>query len=152
MAPLLAGADAGRPAETLLPGGPVLRAQTVLSGASPLTAMTQAIAQLDFAQGGLLLTLRGMPAPARFGAAAATGREYNLFRAWLVNSRTREAVGLGPLPRIWHDTYRIQVREGLPLDRFDTLQVTVDDRSTPGSAAGPVVLGGRYASLLAPRR
>lgn len=150
-APLLPEALQRPPGDAGPPGGPVLRAQTVLTGASPLTAMTQAIAQLDFAQGGLLLTLRGMPAPGRFGSAA-TGREYNGFKAWLVSSRTREAVPLGALPRIWHDTYRIQVRDGLPLERFDTLQVTVEDRTGPAGLGGPIVLSGRYASLLASRR
>ena len=151
-APLLPPEAATRPpGNDPLPGGPVLRAQTLLSGASPLTAMTQAIAQLDFAQGGLLLTLRGMPTPSRFGHAAATGREYNVFKAWLVNSRTRDVVMLGAMPRIWHDTYRIQVRDGLPLERYDTLQVTVEDRGAPAGFAGPIVLSGRYASLLSRR-
>lgn len=130
---------------------PILRAQAVLSGSNPLVSGTQAVAQLDFGSGGVLLTLRGMPAPSRFGNASNTGREYNAYKAWLVATRSREQQPLGVLSRIWHDTYRIQLREGLDLRKFDAIQVSAEDRSSPPTASGPVVLSGRYASLIGGR-
>ncbi|MCG0239202.1 MAG: hypothetical protein L6E13_08260 [Firmicutes bacterium] len=102
-------------------------------------------AHLDFVRGSLLLTLRGLPRPEQLGRAAHTGRPYNTYRVWLQTSGSRAVAPLGMATRVWGETYRLQVRTGLALRRFDTLLVTAEDRAGSGARpSGPVVMAGRY--------
>lgn len=104
-----------------------------------------ATAHLDFVRGGLLLTARNLPRPEDLGESAQTGRAYNAYRAWLQSSATHETHAVGIAGRVWEGTYRIQVREGLHLRRFDTILITAEDRAgSAGHPAGMLVLAGRY--------
>ncbi|BDG59438.1 hypothetical protein [Caldinitratiruptor microaerophilus] len=149
--PSVPGPFAGsRPVEADAPALP--------SGTVPLDSVTVALdpqgtvattgrgsAQLDFRAGAMLVTLRGVPRPEELGRSPQTGRPYNAYRVWLHSSGTRELSSPGVAVRVWSDTYRLQVKEGVPLRRFDTIYVTAEDRAgSAGRPSGPMVLAGRY--------
>lgn len=128
------------------PGCEALTHETVsLEPLGQLVPQSKGAAQLDFARGSLLLTLRGLPRPEQLGESAQTGRPYNAYRAWLQSGPTRELLSLGVATRVRTDTYRVQIRNGLNLRRYDTLLVSAEDRAGSSSRpSGPVLLSGRY--------
>lgn len=124
---------------------PVERAAVALEPQGPLYGQGSGSAQLDFADGGLLVTLRGMPPADAMGQSGHTGRPYNAYRVWLQAGGTRQILPVGMVSRVWTDTWRLQVRDGLPLRRFDTVLVTAEDRAGSSAfPAGPVLLVGHY--------
>lgn len=94
-------------------------------------------AQVNPEKGSLSLTLRGLPTPARFGTAAATGRPYAHYHAWLLKGRGRSPCPVGPCRHGWGGNYGLEVPAGLPLREYDHLVITAGD-----SADGPSLLTG----------
>lgn len=88
--------------------------------------------QIDFQSGTCLATIRNLPPPAAWGMEATTGRPYNVYQAWVRNSRTDEWASLGFFRRIWSDTYRLYYRGAIPLHLYDEMIVSPEDRA--GSA------------------
>lgn len=135
----------GTATSLLLPPGcePLASATVHLQGQGACPGATGA-AQLQFAPGSVLITLRGLPRPEHLGQSQQTGRPYNVYRVWLQSSATREVRLLGPATRIWEHTYRLQIPEGVPLRRYDTILVTAEDRAAGHQPSGLLVLSGRY--------
>lgn len=92
-------------------------------------------ATIDFDKGTVLLTIRGVPAPAFWGVEPTTARVFNVYEGWLHNSRTGEWASLGIFRKIWQDTFRLQYRGELPLHLYDTIVVAPEDRASSGDPA-----------------
>ncbi len=101
-------------------------------------------ATIDFAKSSVLLTVRGVPAPSLWGIEPTTGRPYNVYEAWLHNSRTGEWASLGLFRKIWQDTFRLQYRGELPLHLYDTIVVSPEDRTSSGDPARIPLLSASY--------
>lgn len=101
-------------------------------------------AVLGIPGGSTLITLRHMSAPAHFGKSSATSRDYSVFRAWLAHATRPGIVEIGALKKIWDDTYRLQVTQGVELANYDTLFITVEDTTVSPDPVGPTVMAGRY--------
>ncbi|WP_374712823.1 hypothetical protein [Symbiobacterium terraclitae] len=155
----IAGAQANR-ADTPAAGGgdasPV-QAQPAPSRVNPLTVQVQLVqrhpmtprasgsATLNLRRGSMTINLRGLPSPMALGRDRTTGRPFNAYRVWLVNQRNQIRTPVGYCERAWGENFRFQA-DGLPLNRNDTILVTVEDRSAATSTghASPQVLIGSY--------
>lgn len=116
-------------------------ASVPMASRHPLAPRAGGTARLDFAAGRLLLTVRGLPAPAMLG------RTYNAYRAWLLNQRAGTRQPLGLLSRLWGENFKLESEPDLPLSRYDSVLVTAEDRAAPGPSSGaPQVLLGAYDS------
>lgn len=102
--------------------------------------------QIDFGAGTCLATVRSVPPPAAWGMEATTGRPYNVYQAWVRNSRTDEWASLGFFRRIWSDTYRLYYRGGVPLHLYDELIVSAEDRAGSADPAKVRLFIGSYRS------
>lgn len=93
----------------------------------------------------MTINLRGLPSPMALGRDRTTGRPFNAYRVWLVNQRNQIRTPVGYCERAWGENFRFQA-DGLPLNRNDTILVTVEDRSAATSTghASPQVLIGSY--------
>jgi hypothetical protein len=133
-----AGTPGARPQRDTLP--------VPLTGRHPLTPRAGGTALLNFREGRVQLTLRGLPTPAALGRDAGTDRPYSIYRAWLISQRAATRQPLGVLARVWGENFRLESEPDLPLSRFDAVLVTADDRAqplAPGSA--PQVLIGSFS-------
>lgn len=110
----------------------------------PMAPRAGGTATINLKQGSLSLALRGLPSPTALGRDRSTDRPFNVYRVWLVNRQTHQRVPVGFCERAWGDNFRFRA-EGLPLNRHDTVLVTVEDRTAPGPNYGsPQVLMGSY--------
>lgn len=110
----------------------------------PMAPRAGGTATINLKQGSLSLALRGLPSPTALGRDRTTDRPYNVYRVWLLNRQTHQRVPVGFCERAWGDNFRFRA-EGLPLNRHDTILVTVEDRTAPGPNYGaPHVLVGSY--------
>lgn len=110
----------------------------------PMAPRAAGAATVSIRQGALTLMLRGLPSPTALGRDRATDRPFNGYRVWLVNQQTQSRTPVGFCQRAWGENFRFQ-GEGLPLNRHDTILVTVEDRTASGANnASPQVLIGSY--------
>lgn len=126
----------------------VKQAQEVLEPLIDQIRDTNATALIDFAKNSLVVTLRGLPAPAAFGYDPSTARNFNVYECWLGRSWTGERTSIGYFRKIWHDTYRIQHRPGEPLARYDTIIVTAGDRAAGSDPDRHNLFQGRYTMYM----
>jgi len=149
--------DAGDTAENAAPAGDAqqsaprvrsanpLEIQVSLVQRHPMTPRASGLATLNLRRGSLTLSLRGLPSPMALGRDRTTGRPFNAYRVWLVNQRSQVRTPVGYCERAWGENFRFQA-DGLPLNRNDTILITVEDRSAaaPATHAAPHVLIGSY--------
>jgi hypothetical protein len=137
------------PVEATVPAAPetpvAAAALTVpLDGRHPLAPRAGGSANIQV-DGRVILHARGLPTPAALGRDEATGRPLNAYRAWLLSQRTGLRHDLGLLARVWGENFRLHSDGGLPLERFDSVLVTAEDRSgEQGGQTAPHVLLGTY--------
>lgn len=119
-----------------------------LTGRHPLAPRAGGTAAVQLNDGGLTLTVRGLPTPAALGKEQSTGRPYNTYRVWLHSRRSGTHTPVGMLTRIWGENFRFQSAEPLPLSRHDTILITADDRAavTPNQNA-PQILTATYLGV-----
>lgn len=117
---------------------PVFRVKPV----HPLVPRVHASGTLDSERGALTIQVRSLPSPSALGKNEATGRPWSAYRAWLTHSATGASLVLGLLNRGSVDQWRLEVPEGLPLTRFDTVLVCLDERTNVEPRPTPIVLQG----------
>ncbi len=111
----------------------------------PMAPRAAGTAVVNLRQGSLQLMLRGLPSPTALGRDRSTDRPFNTYRVWLVNQQTHARTPAGFCERAWGENFRFQA-DGLPLNRHDTILVTVEDRTATGTnTASPQVLIGSYS-------
>lgn len=122
-----------------------LTVQVQLVQRHPMTPRASGSATLNLRRGSMTINLRGLPSPMALGRDRTTGRPFNAYRVWLVNQRNQIRTPVGYCERAWGENFRFQA-DGLPLNRNDTILVTVEDRSAATSTghASPQVLIGSY--------
>ncbi|MFZ5817251.1 MAG: hypothetical protein ACOY93_18465 [Bacillota bacterium] len=122
-----------------------LEATVQLVQRHPMAPRAAGTGSLNIRHGSLQLLLRGLPSPTALGRDRATDRPFNAYRVWLVNQQTGSRTPAGYCQRAWGENFRFEA-DGLPLNRHDTILVTVEDRSAAGAgSASPRVLIGSYA-------
>jgi len=122
-----------------------LNVQVQLVQRHPMTPRASGSATLNLRRGSMTIHLRGLPSPMALGRDRTSGRPFNAYRVWLVNQRNQVRTPVGYCERAWGENFRFQA-DGLPLNRNDTILVTVEDRSSATSTghAAPQVLIGSY--------
>jgi len=116
-------------------------AAVTMASRHPLAPRAGGTARLDFADGRLVLTVRGLPSPAMLG------RSYNAYRAWLLNQRAGTRQPLGLLTRVWGENFKLESDPELALAHYDSVLVTAEDRAAPGPSNGaPQVLLGAWGA------
>ena len=118
-------------------------AKVPLQAMHPLAPRAGGSARFLGPDGGLQLTLWGLPTPAALGHEKSTNRPYNAYRVWLQNPRTGQRAPLGIAARTWGENYRFETEEPLPGEGLGTLLVTAHDRGAehPDPGAPQVVAG-----------
>ncbi|HWI66173.1 MAG TPA: hypothetical protein VNT75_30445 [Symbiobacteriaceae bacterium] len=118
------------------------RPVVTLASRHPLAPRAGGTARIDAETGRLTLTVRGLPSPALLNRSA------NAYRAWLLSQRSGTRHDLGLLTRLWGENFRLESEPLQPLDRFDAIVVTAEDRAARGAVAtAPQVLLGTYSQL-----
>lgn len=127
---------------------PDSEAKVPLKSMHPMAPRAGGSAQFTSPDGGLQVTLWGLPTPALLGKEKSTNRPYNAYRVWLQNPRTGQRTPLGLAARTWGENYRFQTDGPLPDSGSGTLLVTPHDRGAESPDPGaPQVVAGDLRSL-----
>ncbi|NPV71973.1 MAG: hypothetical protein HPY55_15310 [Firmicutes bacterium] len=127
--------------------------QTVISlmptvpGAQGATAT----AALDFDEDMVEVDAVGLPNPSFFGTDPSTGRPFNVYEAWLLNTAENLFASIGEMT-MRAGTYRVRAKSPLPLREFNAVAITPEDKNGPQTANGPFVMMGTFRDIVRDRK
>ncbi|MGE5485354.1 MAG: hypothetical protein ACM3X4_10090 [Ignavibacteriales bacterium] len=109
----------------------------------PAAQKATATAALDFNDDTVEIVATGLPNPSAFGTDPSTGRPFNTYEAWLLDTTQNLFASIG-IMTMQQGAYTIHATAPISLREFNAVAITAEDRSGPQTANGPFVMMGTF--------
>ncbi len=113
----------------------------------PAAKNATATAALDFNEDTVEIVATGLPNPSVFGTDPSTGRPFNVYEAWLLDTTQNLFASIG-IMTLQQGAYRIKATAPISLREFNAVAITVEDKTGPQTANGPFVMMGTFREVI----
>jgi len=113
----------------------------------PAAQSATATAALDFNDDTVEIVATGLPNPSVFGNDPSTGRPFNVYEAWLLDTAQNLFASIGNM-RLQQGAYRIHGTAPISLREFNAVAITAEDKSGPQTANGPFIMMGTFREAI----